>query len=127
MHIGQAEISVNDLKIYAYHGVLPQERLRGTYYLVSLRCAIANPDEAINRILTTDSVADTINYADLCGIVNEEMSQPSNLIETVAMRIGKRIIDTYPSISRLQVTVKKLTPPVEAECDSASVTLTFVQ
>ncbi|MDO5446289.1 MAG: dihydroneopterin aldolase [Prevotellaceae bacterium] len=127
MRIEQAEISLNDIKVYAYHGVLPQERLRGAFYLVSLHCQISSPDEVINCVSASDNVADTINYADLCSIVNEEMAQPSNLIETVTSRIGRRIIKAYAAIARLQVTVKKLTPPVDADCANAAVTLTFVQ
>lgn len=36
----RSKIILEDIKIYAYHGVLPEENIVGTYYLVNLECDV---------------------------------------------------------------------------------------
>lgn len=111
-------IELKGLRFYAYHGVLPQERIVGGEYTVDVdvRCSCVEGVE-------TDRVEDTLNYASLYHIVEEEMAQPSNLLEHVAGRIGKRIFKTFAGAIAATISITKMNPPLGADSQGARVRL----
>ena len=112
----ESHIYINDILLHARHGVLPQERLTGNDYRVSLRAGLN-----ISKAMQSDCVDDTVNYAALFAIIKEEMLTPSALIEHVAGRIARRIMLTFDSISTLSLSITKLNPPMGADCAGAGV------
>ncbi len=116
MILKESTISLNDVRLYAFHGVMKQERRVGGEYSVSLRVHYN-----IDRAMETDEVADTLNYADLLEVVKREMAVPSNLLEHVAGRIGQAVFCAYPQVEAVELTVTKLNPPMGADCAGASV------
>lgn len=109
-------ILLEDLRFHAYHGVLEQERLTGNDYVVNLRIKYDVTDA-----LTSDDVADTLNYADVYQLVSQEMAVPSALIERVAGRIGDRLFRRYPRIEEVILKIMKLNPPMGADGNGAGV------
>ena len=118
MKITQSSIQLHDMRFYAYHGVMEQERRVGGEYLVSLQV-----ETDLSRAVLSDSVADTINYAQLYEVVRHEMAEPSQLLEHVAGRIGQRVLDRFPQVTALTVSVTKCNPPMGADSKGASVEL----
>lgn len=118
MTIARSSITLHDLRFYAYHGVLPQERRVGGEYTVTLRV-----DADLSRAVVSDDVNDTLNYADLYAVVKDEMSKPSALLEHVAGRIGHAVCRQFPMVESLTVTITKVNPPMGADCGGASVEL----
>ena len=118
MEIAASRIYLDDMRFYAYHGVMEQERLVGGEYSVLLAVE-ADLTEAVR----TDDVADTVNYAALYEVVKGEMAVPSKLLEHVAGRIGRRALDKFERITTLTIRVTKLNPPMGADCKGASVEL----
>ena len=116
------KIRLNDIRLFARHGVMEDERTLGAWFRVSL-CA----ETADERSTETDDLTHTLNYAEMADIVKEEMQTPSLLIEHVAGRIGRRLMHELPTIERLTVTLTKEHPPITMECESASVELDFVR
>ena len=116
MKITQSSILLHDMRFYAYHGVMEQERRVGGEYLVSLQV-----ETDLSRAVNSDSVADTINYAQLYDVVRHEMAEPSQLLEHVAGRIGQRVLDRFPQVTALTVSVTKCNPPMGADSKGASV------
>ena len=116
MKITQSSIRLHDLRFYAYHGVMEQERRVGGEYLVSLQV-----ETDLSRAVNSDSVADTVNYAQLYEVVKREMAEPSQLLEHVAGRIGQRVLDHFQQVTALTVRVMKCNPPMGADCKGASV------
>lgn len=112
----QSYIHINDIRLHANHGVLPQEQLTGNDYSVDIRIGYD-----ISRAMLSDDVADTLNYAEVYNIIKEEMLIPSKLIEHVAGRIAKRLIDEYANISTIVLRITKLNPPMGADCQGAGV------
>lgn len=112
-------VFVKNIRLHAFHGVMPQERITGNDYLVSVSadCPLAAAAES-------DSVDDTLNYAHIYNIVKEEMALQSNLVEHVAGRIGQRVLAEFPLADNVRVEVVKLNPPMGAACDGAGVELT---
>jgi len=116
MTLTESSISLNDVRLYAFHGVLEQERRVGGEYSVSLRVHYN-----ISKAMETDNVADTLNYAQLLEIVKREMDVPSNLLEHVAGRIGRTVFDEFPQAEAIDLNVTKLNPPMGADCAGACV------
>jgi len=118
MTIVAGKISLDDMRFYAYHGVMEQERRVGGEYSVSLTV-----EADLTNAARTDDVADTINYAELYELVKREMAMPSKLLEHVAARIGQRAIEADERITAVTVKVTKLNPPMGGDSKGASVEL----
>ena len=100
-------IHLKDLRFYAYHGVLSQERKVGAQFLVNLRVQVD-----FQQAAETDELQHTVNYADLYKVVQEEMQQPSQLLEHVAGRISRRLYRDFPAIQSINITVEKESAPI---------------
>ena len=102
-------IALNNLRMYAYHGVLPQERTVGDWYTINLRLTVTNEQSTL-----TDNLADTVNYAEVYDVVREEMATPSKLIEHVCGRIARRLLDSFcGSVEKVFISMYKQTPPID--------------
>lgn len=121
MIIKESYITLTDLRFHAFHGVIPQERLTGNDYSVSLR--IGYP---VNEACLSDEVDDTLNYASVYDIVSQEMNVPSKLLERVAFRIADRLFRKFNLITTLDVKLNKLNPPFGADCYGAGVELHLI-
>lgn len=121
MFLNESYIYINDLRFHAFHGVMPQERLTGNDYSVDLRVGYD-----VSSAMLSDDVNDTVNYATIYEIVRQEMSVPSQLVERVAYRIADRISRRYPDVTRMDVRVTKLNPPLGADCHGAGVELHLI-
>ena len=115
-----SKILLENLKIYSCHGVLPEETLIGTYYILNLE---VHAD--LWKAVGTDDLNDTINYAEINDIIHEEMKIPSNLMEHVAGRILKKITKKFPQVSFLKIKITKTNPPMPGEMDGVSVQIEF--
>ena len=109
-------ISLNDLRLHAYHGVQPQERLCGNIFIVNLRL-----ETDITKAAETDHIDDALNYAEVYEAVKAEMVIPSALLEHVAMRIVRRLFHDFPQIETIQLKLEKQNPPMNADICSAAV------
>lgn len=112
------KIVLGAMRFHAFHGLMPHEKQVGNEFEVSLTLEVD-----ITAAVESDRVVDTVNYADLYALVKAEMAIPSELIEHVGGRILKRIKAEYPRISRLEVRVAKLNPPVGGVMKRAEVVL----
>ena len=107
--------------VFAYHGVLPQERVVGAQFYVSLEVETEVSDEAY----LYDRLDGTVNYAALCETVKQEMYVPSLLLERVAKRIGDSILSRFPSVSCIHVRIEKENPPLGIQAQDVGVRLTL--
>lgn len=116
MAVKSSYILLENVKFYALHGVLPQERKVGNDYQVSLRIGYD-----ISRAMVSDDVNDTLNYAEVYQLMSQEMSVPSALLERVAGRIGDRLFRKFPAIQSIDLTIIKVNPPMGADSEGAGV------
>lgn len=121
MRISQSYIILREVRFHAFHGVMPQERKVGADFTVSLRVGVD-----LSLPAESDDVADTLNYATLYEVVKQQVEIPSQLLEHVAGRVGKAVMDTFPQVTGVDVTLTKLNPPMGADCAGASVELHLI-
>lgn len=112
----ESRIFINKARFHAFHGVLPQEKLTGNDYLVSI-CLKYD----ITQAMQSDDVIDTLNYASVYETIKQEMNVRSKLIENVAYRISKQLMDKFKDIKSLHLSITKENPPIEGECVGAGV------
>ena len=111
-----AVIAIEGLRLKAHHGVLEQETKVGN--LFQLDISLSYP---IEKAMTTDSIDDTLNYAELVEIAKRVMAVPSKLLENVVGRLQDAILAQFPAIEGGKIKLTKLTPPISAELSGVSV------
>lgn len=111
------EINVARVKLYAFHGCHPQERIVGGDFYVSIS-ALIEVEESSWREDRLDGTAD---YSCFVGIARREMAMPSNLLEHVAARIASAILAECPLVLKVCITVEKENPPLGVLCQGISV------
>ena len=115
-------IHLEGLKIYAYHGVLPQENLVGAYYYIDLKLKTD-----FTHAAETDELEGTVSYADIFAAVKEEMAITSKLLEHVCQRIASRIFKDFPTIEAIDIRLSKENPPMGACAKSVGVEAHYVR
>lgn len=118
MRFDEGIVSLKQMRVFARHGVLPQEQATGGEYVVSLSVRVD-----FSKAMLTDSIDDTVNYARLVQVVKDEMAIPSQLLEHVAGRIAKKVCGNFPNVDELWVEIEKVNPPLRTACKAASVKL----
>lgn len=98
-------IHLSQLRFYAHHGIHEEERLLGGQYLLDAAVQFheVNPIEGLQQ---------TINYAEVFGIIRDRMEIPTPLLETVVMDIGRGIQQRFDFVRSIHLTLHKLDPPV---------------
>ena len=112
-------IKVENIRVFAHHGCLPEETKIGSDYRVDLEVK-AN----LKTSAQSDDLSDTVDYVFLNTVVREEMSQPSKLLETVAKRILNRIFLEDQMVSKATVSVSKINPPIGGDVEMVTIKMT---
>lgn len=110
-------IKLKDIRVFAYHGCMQEERVIGSDYLVQLLVKAH-----VSKAAISDDLRDTVDYVWLLDVVKKAMAKPSNLLEEVA----KRIVDDICAEERIQsieLEIEKLNPPIEGDIASVGVSL----
>lgn len=103
---------------YGHHGVTEEEHEIGGRYEVDVGVEFDFADAAIHDDLTR-----TVNYEAVYEFVRKLVTENNfYLIEKLAYRIAQEVLDTYPEVEAVEVTVRKPNPPVGGPCDRAEAT-----
>ena len=102
-------IRMEGMKFYAFHGVLSQENLVGAYFYIDLRLKTD-----FTHAAQTDELKETVSYADIHAVVQEEMKTTSKLLEHVCQRIASRIFHDFNTIESIEISLFKENPPMGA-------------
>ena len=111
-----ALISVEGIRVFAYHGHLPEEAKLGGHFIVNVWVTVDT-----SEVEKTDDLNHTVDYVKIIEIVRDQMAIRSDMIEHPA----RRIVDTILPLNKVQkvkVEVEKINPPIDATFDKISVT-----
>lgn len=112
-------LTLKGLQFRASHGYHQWEREEGNDFEVDLIFS-ANLQLAGKR----DSLGDTIDYQKAEKIVRSVMEGKSvKLIETLAKRMGNELFQSFPKADQLEVSVRKLDPPLETKTAYSEITM----
>tara|TARA_B100001250_G_scaffold398623_1_gene407089 strand:- start:507 stop:869 length:363 start_codon:yes stop_codon:yes gene_type:complete len=110
------EVCLKNIRCYAFHGCLKEEKIIGSDYLVSLWVK-----GNFIKSARSDNIKDTADYVWLNKIVLEEMSVRSKLLESVANRVVSRVLREDGRVDTVTASISKLAPPVEGDTESVSI------
>jgi dihydroneopterin aldolase/2-amino-4-hydroxy-6-hydroxymethyldihydropteridine diphosphokinase len=101
-------IFVEDLEVFAYHGVMQQEKELGQKFLISLELFLD-----LKEAGKSDDLSKTVNYGELCHEAEKEFQRESyDLIERAAEKLGEFILLNYSGVERVKVVIKKPWAPI---------------
>ena len=109
-------ITVEGIRVFAYHGHLPEEAVLGGHFIVNVWV-----EADTTEVEKTDDLNDTVDYVKIIEIVKQQMAIRSNMIEHPAKRIVDAILPLH-KVQKVTVEVEKIQPPIDASFDKISVT-----
>lgn len=106
---------------YGHHGVMQEEHEVGGRYEVDV-----GVDLDFEQAARHDDLTRTVNYEQVYDFVRKLVTENNfYLIEKLAYRIAQQVLETYPDVEGVEVTVRKPNPPVGGPCDRAEATYTI--
>ncbi len=114
------EIRIDDLQVYAYHGVYQEEKEKGQNFYVNavLYADLRKAGKEDNRELTT-------SYGDVCYFMHKFIGENGfNLIETVAETTAKAVLSEFPLLEGITLEIRKPEAPIDLDFSSVSVKIT---
>ncbi|MGO9487968.1 MAG: dihydroneopterin aldolase [Solirubrobacteraceae bacterium] len=109
-------IEIAGLSLYTHHGVSEAEREVGQRLVLDLRLDIGETDATV-----TDSIEDTVDYAEVCQLVALVAQQRSHrTLERLCSTIADRLLADY-DLEGVWVKASKPEPPIALSVDEVSV------
>lgn len=117
------KIIVKGLRLKAYHGVNPEEKINGQMFELDITALI--DAKSANA---SDELDDTVSYAKIIKTTRAVFTAESyNLIEYAANKVGMEIMKTYPKLKSVTVLLKKPEAPINADFDYVAVEETITR
>jgi len=109
------KINVKGLRLYAYHGVHPEENKLGQEFEIDLVLSVVRPSTMDDRL---DQV---LSYWDAMTTIKKVFTGKTfKLLENAAQTILDSLSE-YPQIKHAEINLKKLTPPIPVTVDFVGV------
>lgn len=109
-------IKLTNIRTFSFHGCLEEEAKIGSNYRVDLTIKTN-----LQPSSETDELTDTVDYVDLNRIVIEEMAIRAKLLEHVAKRIIDRVLNELQMVTKIEVEVTKLNPPIGGDVEGVTI------
>lgn len=111
------KILIRNLKVFAYHGVNPEEKVQGQNFILDIDAFVD-----ISVPCKTDRVDDTVSYAD---IIEETIriftARKDDLVERAAERVSEGLFEKFERIRSLRILLKKPDAPIDADFEYVGV------
>jgi 7,8-dihydroneopterin aldolase/epimerase/oxygenase len=109
-------VEITGLSLYTHHGVSDAEREVGQRLVLDLRLDVGETDATV-----TDSIEDTVDYAEVCQLVALIAQQRSHkTLERLCSTIANRLLEDY-ELEGVWVKATKPEPPIPLSVDEVSV------
>ncbi len=110
------KIDIQGLRLYAYHGVFPEENTLGQEFKIDLILTVSHAFS-----LMDDKLEYVLSYWDALETVKALFTGKTfKLLETAAQTILEGLAQ-YPHIRHAKIHLKKLTPPIPVTVDYVGV------
>lgn len=100
------QVRLEDVRLFGYHGLFPEERILGNWFILNL---------SISKYVTeefSDQIERTMDYGQLYAISAEVMKEPVDLLETLCERIAAKCKELHPNFLELEIRIGKEHPPM---------------
>lgn len=114
------QIRIDNLEVYAHHGVFPEEKEMGQFFYVNAVLYTETRPAGL-----TDDISFSTNYSEICHYITNWMQENLfNLIETVAEKLAEQILLNFGSIRKIDLEIRKPHAPMRLPFESVSVKIT---
>lgn len=114
------QIIIEDLEVYGYHGVFPEENEKGQIFFVN---AILYTDT--RKAGKADELEYSTHYGLVCNLLHDLVAgEPHKLIETVAEEAAREVLFRFPLVRAITLEVRKPEAPIGLPFRSVSVKIT---
>lgn len=111
------QIIIENLKVFAYHGVYPEENEKGQNFYVN---AVLETDT--RRAGISDGLELSTNYGEVCVFLDKIIQEQTyKLIEAVAENAAEALLLQFPLIRRVTLEIRKPEAPIQLPFESVSV------
>lgn len=111
------KISLNNIHVFAYHGVFPEEQKLGQKFIISVDLYAD-----LSKICHSDNIADGFCYGDMTQkIITFCSHNQYNTLEALSHGLGKYLFFTNKIISNIMIHIKKPNAPINCHIDNVSV------
>ncbi|CUU38290.1 MAG: dihydroneopterin aldolase [Armatimonadetes bacterium] len=111
------QILLEGIEFYGYHGVPDEEQAIGHRYRVDVVLELD-----LSQAGRTDQLEHTVNYAEVAQrIVAIGTGTRYRLMEALAERLCREILETFPPVQRVELTLRKRLPPAGTVMENAGV------
>jgi dihydroneopterin aldolase len=113
------KITIKNLKLFAYHGVNPEEKENGQNFVLDIDYYVN-----IAKACHSDDINDTVSYAKVVKLVKAVFTQQKyDLIERAAQVVADAILENFEEIFKVEITLKKPEAPVKADFEYMAVNI----
>lgn len=110
-------IRIDNLEVYAYHGVYDEEKEKGQYFYVNAELYTNTRKAGMN-----DDLDASTNYGTVCDFIHDFMTKYTyDLIETVAEQLAQALLLEFKLVKSILLEIRKPHAPIEKEFESVSV------
>lgn len=114
------EIRIENLEVFANHGVLPEETRLGQKFLISLTMY-----QSTRKAGKTDALENSTDYGNVAAFLTDYMKQHTcKLLEAAAEQLANALLTAYPSLKGVALELKKPWAPVGLPLETISVKIT---
>jgi 7,8-dihydroneopterin aldolase/epimerase/oxygenase len=112
-------VFIKGLVVHAHHGHGDDEMRIGQNFILDLEL-----DIDLSAAGESDRIADTASYDDIVTTANRAFSEHRyRLVEASGARVAEALLEAFPRVDRVVVTVRKPHAPLAAHFDHVGVTL----
>lgn len=112
-------IAINNLIVFANHGVFDEEKAMGQRFVISLKLYTDICDAA-----KSDDIRKSVNYGEVCHFVTEfTKTHRAKLIEKAAEELTYALLAEYPSLTAVETELKKPWAPIGLPLDDVLVSV----
>ena len=110
-------IRIDNLEVYAYHGVYDEEKEKGQYFYVNAELYTNTRKAGMN-----DDLDASTTYGTVCDFIHDFMTKHTyDLIETVAEQLAQALLLEFKLVKSILLEIRKPHAPIEKEFESVSV------
>lgn len=113
------QIRIEELEVYAHHGVYPEENEKGQHFYVNATLYTNTRPAGI-----ADDLRLSTNYGEVCQFITQFMQQHTfQLIETVVEWTAYEVLQHFPLVQGLDLEIRKPEAPIPLPFGSVSVAI----
>ena len=107
-------IEITGLRIFGKHGVYHEESMVENEFELDVVLRYFPPSQI-------NSLDQTIDYLKALEVVKKRFAQPSALLESLVIGMSEELKQSFPEITSLEISVKKIHPPIPSFTGSVGI------